>query len=97
MYAHPARAEGVSLGLSFGRIDYKVGQDKAKITRSLLEAAKKAKTVTNLVFLSSAGCDYAEKDKQPRLREFIALETLAMAAKSDTSSEQTGHSPCIVR
>ncbi|KAJ7844704.1 NAD(P)-binding protein [Mycena leptocephala] len=72
-------------------------KDKAKITRSLLEAAKKAKTVTNLVFLSSAGCDYAEKDKQPRLREFIALETLAMAAKSDTSSEQTGHSPCIVR
>ncbi|KAJ7500811.1 hypothetical protein B0H11DRAFT_1994558 [Mycena galericulata] len=72
-------------------------KDKAKITRALLETAKKAKTVTNLVFLSSAGCDYAEKDKQPRLREFIALETLAMAAKSDTSAAQTGHSPCIVR
>ncbi|KAJ7137361.1 hypothetical protein C8R43DRAFT_1238895 [Mycena crocata] len=72
-------------------------KDKAKITRALLEAAKKAKTVTNLVFLSSAGCDYAEKAKQPRLREFIELEALAMAAKSDTSTEQTGHSPCIVR
>ncbi|KAJ6577825.1 hypothetical protein B0H19DRAFT_1253131 [Mycena capillaripes] len=72
-------------------------KDKVKITRSLLEMAKKSKTVTNLVFLSSAGCDYADKDKQPRLREFIELETLAMAAKSDTSSEQTGHSPCIVR
>ncbi|KAJ7477917.1 hypothetical protein B0H11DRAFT_2028734 [Mycena galericulata] len=72
-------------------------KDKAKITRALLETAKKAKTVTNLVFLSSAGCDYAEKDTQPRLREFIALETLAMAAKSDTSAAQTGHSPCIVR
>jgi hypothetical protein len=59
--------------------------------------AKKAKTVTNLVLLSSAGCDYAEKHKQPRLREFIEIETLAMAAKSNTSSEQTGHSPCIVR
>jgi hypothetical protein len=63
----------------------------------LLETAKKAKTVNNVVFLSSAGCDYAEKDNQPRLREFIELETLAMAAKSDTSTEQTGHSPCIVR
>ncbi|EIN05646.1 NAD(P)-binding protein [Punctularia strigosozonata HHB-11173 SS5] len=72
-------------------------KDKAKITRTLLEAAKKAKSVTNLVFLSSAGCDYAEKDKQPRLREFIELETLAMAAKSDSSSEDTGHSPCIIR
>ncbi|KAJ7055526.1 NAD(P)-binding protein [Mycena amicta] len=72
-------------------------KDKAKITAALLAAAKKAKSVTNLVLLSSAGCDYAEKDKQPRLREFIELETLAMAAKSDTSSEQTGHSPCIVR
>jgi hypothetical protein len=72
-------------------------QDKAKITRTLLEAAKKAKTVKNTVFLSSAGCDYADKDKQPRLREFIELEELAMAAKSDPESGDTGHSPCIIR
>lgn len=72
-------------------------KDKAKITRTLLEAAKKAKTVTNMVFLSSAGCDYAERDKQPRLREFIDLEHLAMQPKSDPSTGDTGHSPCVIR
>ncbi|KAL1741431.1 hypothetical protein HDZ31DRAFT_45457 [Schizophyllum fasciatum] len=72
-------------------------KDKAQITKTLLTAAKKAKSVTNLVFLSSAGCDYAERDKQPRLREFIDLEKLAMEAKSDPSTGDTGHSPCIIR
>lgn len=72
-------------------------KDKAKITRTLLEAAKKAKSVTNMVFLSSAGCDYAERDKQPRLREFIDLEALAMQPKSDPSTGDTGHSPCVIR
>ncbi|KAI0753734.1 hypothetical protein C8Q74DRAFT_1211348 [Fomes fomentarius] len=72
-------------------------KDKAKITRQLLEAAKKAQTVTNLVLLSSAGADYAERDKQPRLREFIDLETLAMQPKGDPSTGDTGHSPCIIR
>lgn len=50
-----------------------------------------------MVFLSSAGADYAEKDKQPRLREFIELEHLAMSAKSDESAGSTGHSTCIIR
>ncbi|TFK81930.1 NAD(P)-binding protein [Polyporus arcularius HHB13444] len=72
-------------------------KDKAKITRQLLEAAKKAKTVQNLVLLSSAGADYAERDKQPRLREFIDLEVLAMQPKGDPSTGDTGHSPCIIR
>ncbi|KAI0684966.1 NAD-P-binding protein [Cerioporus squamosus] len=72
-------------------------KDKAKITRQLLEAAKKAKTVQNLVLLSSAGADYAERDKQPRLREFIDLEVLAMQPKGDESTGDTGHSPCIIR
>ncbi|TRM60613.1 hypothetical protein BD626DRAFT_549593 [Schizophyllum amplum] len=72
-------------------------KDKAKITATLLKAAKKAKSVTNLVFLSSAGCDYAERDKQPRLREFIDLEKLAMESKSDPNTGDTGHSPCIIR
>ncbi|KZV81010.1 NAD(P)-binding protein [Exidia glandulosa HHB12029] len=72
-------------------------KDKAKITRTLLEASKKAKTVRNLVFLSSVGCDYAERDKQPRLREFIDLEALAMQPKGLTETELTGHSPCVVR
>lgn len=43
-------------------------KDKAKITRTLLEATKKAQTVTNMVFLR-------------RLREFI--DPLAMQPKSD--------------
>ncbi|KAI9061928.1 NAD-P-binding protein [Trametes sanguinea] len=72
-------------------------KDKAKITRTLLEAAKKAKTVQNLVLLSSAGADYAERDKQPRLREFIDLEALAMQPKGDPATGDTGHSPCVIR
>ncbi|RPD58586.1 NAD-P-binding protein, partial [Lentinus tigrinus ALCF2SS1-7] len=72
-------------------------KDKAKITRQLIDAAKKAKTVQNLVFLSSVGADYAERDKQPRLREFIDLEVLAMQPKGDPSTGDTGHSPCIIR
>ncbi|KAI0351198.1 NAD-P-binding protein [Trametes cingulata] len=72
-------------------------KDKAKITRSLLEAAKKAKTAQNLVLLSSAGADYAERDKQPRLREFIDLEALAMQPKGDPATGDTGHSPCVIR
>ncbi|BGP02879.1 hypothetical protein NBRC10513v2_006604 [Rhodotorula toruloides] len=72
-------------------------KDKAKLVKQILELGKKSKSVKNLVFLSSAGCDYAERDKQPHLREFIHLEVLAMAPKSDESTGETGHSPCIVR
>ena len=95
-------------------------QDKLDLVKQVLEVGKKAKNVQNLVFVSSAGCDYAERDKQPHLREFIDLEVralalprlaalgalglthgrlqvLAMAPKSDPSTEDTGHSPCIVR
>ncbi|KAH8077488.1 hypothetical protein BXZ70DRAFT_962536 [Cristinia sonorae] len=72
-------------------------KDKAKITKTLLTAAKTATTVTNTVFLSSAGADYAERDTQPRLREFIDLEALAMQPKQDSSTGDTGHSTCVVR
>ncbi|KAI0688597.1 hypothetical protein BC835DRAFT_1284307 [Cytidiella melzeri] len=72
-------------------------KDKAKITRTLLQVAQEAKTVTNLVFLSSVGCDFAEHSKQPRLREFIELEALALQPKSDPESGDTGHSPCVIR
>ncbi|KAL7278444.1 hypothetical protein ACG7TL_007441 [Trametes sanguinea] len=72
-------------------------KDKAKITRTLLEAAKKAQTVQSLVLLSSAGADYAERDAQPRLREFIDLEALAMQPKGDPATGDTGHSPCVIR
>jgi hypothetical protein len=33
----------------------------------------------------------------PELLDFLDMELLAMAAKSDTSAGDTGHSPCIVR
>lgn len=70
-------------------------QDKVEITQELIEATKRA-GIPNVCFISSAGCDLADPQKQPRLREFIELETLVMAAKGDTSTE-TGHSPVIIR
>ena len=69
--------------------------DKFDITEELIEATKKA-NVPNVCFLSSAGCDLAERDKQPRLREFIDLEVRFMASKGDPSTS-TGHSPVIIR
>lgn len=70
-------------------------QDKFDIMVELIEAAKKA-NIPNVCFVSSAGCDLAERDKQPRLREFIDLEAMFMAAKGDPSTS-TGHSPVVVR
>ncbi|EIW57018.1 uncharacterized protein TRAVEDRAFT_49827 [Trametes versicolor FP-101664 SS1] len=70
-------------------------KDKANITHTLIEAAKKAKpSKTSSSSLSSASADYAEYFTQPRLREFIDLETFARHPKGDTSSGDTGHSPC---
>jgi hypothetical protein len=70
-------------------------KEKFDITVELINATKKA-NVPNVLFISSAGCDVAERDKQPQLREFIDLECLVMAAKGDGSTS-TGHSPCIIR
>ncbi|PIL26453.1 hypothetical protein GSI_12211 [Ganoderma sinense ZZ0214-1] len=72
-------------------------KDKSQITRTLIEAARKAQTVQNLVLLSSAGCDYAERDTQPHLREFIDLEALVMQPKGEPDTSDAGHSMCIVR
>jgi hypothetical protein len=69
--------------------------DKYDITAELIEAAKKA-SIPNVCFISSAGCDLAEREKQPRLREFIDLEALAMASKGDPSTS-TGQSPVVIR
>lgn len=69
--------------------------DKFDITAELIEAGKKA-NVTNICFISSAGADLAERNKQPRLREFIDLETLFMSSKVDASTS-AGHSPVIIR
>jgi hypothetical protein len=70
-------------------------RDKIDITAEMIEAAKRA-NVPNVVFLSAAGCDLAERDKQPRLREFIHLETLFLSTKGDPSS-MTGHCPVVIR
>jgi len=72
-------------------------KDKMHLSKTLVEAAKHAKSVTNLVLLSSAGCDVAERHTQPRMREFIDLETMAMQPKSMAETGDTGHSPCIIR
>ncbi|KAL4749332.1 hypothetical protein BDW72DRAFT_194960 [Aspergillus terricola var. indicus] len=68
---------------------------KYDITVELIEATKQA-GIPNVCFLSSAGCDLAERDKQPNLRQFIDLEALFMASKGDASTS-TGHSPVVIR
>lgn len=70
-------------------------KEKFDVTMELIEATKKA-GVPNVCFISSAGCDLAERNKQPRLREFIDLECHVMATKGDASTA-TGHSPVIIR
>ncbi|GAA5886322.1 hypothetical protein JCM6882_001604 [Rhodosporidiobolus microsporus] len=86
-----------SMGIDTALIIPPARADKYEQVKQFLELAKQAKTVQNVVLLSSAGADYAEREKQPRLREFIDLEVLAMQPKSDPSTEDTGHSPCVVR
>ncbi|KAL2756587.1 hypothetical protein ACRALDRAFT_2041242 [Sodiomyces alcalophilus JCM 7366] len=69
--------------------------EKFDIAAELVRAAKKA-GVPNVCLISSAGCDYADPKKQPRLREFIDLEALTLAAKGDPSTA-LGHSPVVIR
>jgi hypothetical protein len=69
--------------------------DKFDIAAELSSAAKKA-GVNNMLLISAAGCDYAERDKQPRLREFIDLETLVLSSKGEADTP-LGNSPCVIR
>ncbi|KAK0643352.1 hypothetical protein B0T16DRAFT_332911 [Cercophora newfieldiana] len=69
---------------------------KFDISIELANGAKKSGTVQNVLLISSAGCDYAERDQQPRLREFIDIESLVLSTKGDASTE-LGHSPCVIR
>jgi len=68
---------------------------KLDLTTELIEAAKKA-NIPNVCFISSAGCDLAERDRQPRLREFIDLEARILSCKGDPMTA-TGHSPAVIR
>ncbi|KAF7717587.1 Uncharacterized protein PECH_007595 [Penicillium ucsense] len=70
-------------------------EHKYDLTTELIEAAKKA-NVPNVCFISSAGCDLAERNRQPRLREFIDLETRVLSCKGN-SMTSTGHSPVVIR
>jgi len=70
-------------------------KEKFDICVELVNAAKKA-NIPNVLLISSAGCDLAERDKQPRLREFVDIETLVLSTKGD-STTSTGHSPCVIR
>ncbi|KHN96821.1 NAD(P)-binding domain protein [Metarhizium album ARSEF 1941] len=69
--------------------------NKLDMCAELVEAAGKAR-VSNVCLISSAGCDYADPKRQPRLREFIDLEALVLAAKGDAGTP-TGTSPCVIR
>jgi len=69
--------------------------DRVDITLELVEAAKKA-GVSNVLLISSAGCDYADTQKQPRLREFIDIESTVLANKGDPAAP-LAHSPCVIR
>jgi hypothetical protein len=69
--------------------------DKVDVTVELIEASKKA-NVPNVCFISAAGCDLAERSVQPRLREFIDLESLFMKTKGDPTTA-AGRSPVIIR
>ncbi|OAQ57997.1 hypothetical protein VFPPC_17049 [Pochonia chlamydosporia 170] len=70
-------------------------QNKLDVCAELVDAAKTAQA-TNVCLISSAGCDYADPKRQPRLREFIDLEALVLQAKGDASTP-TGGSPCVIR
>ncbi|KAF8244922.1 NAD(P)-binding protein [Wilcoxina mikolae CBS 423.85] len=68
---------------------------KLEASKEMVEASKAA-GIKNVVLISSAGCDMAEREKQPRLREFVDIENLVMKTKGEKDTE-TGHSPCIIR
>lgn len=70
-------------------------ENKLEVTKELIETARQA-DVPNSLLISSAGADLADPQKQPRLREFIEIETLFMAAKGDKETK-LGQSPCVIR
>jgi nucleoside-diphosphate-sugar epimerase len=70
-------------------------KDKVDITMELIAAARKA-NVKNGLLISSVGCDLAERDKQPRLREFIDIEAKFLESKG-VDGTMLGQSPCVIR
>jgi hypothetical protein len=70
-------------------------KDKFDIVIELSSAAGKA-GIQNVLLLSSVGCDLADPQKQPRLREFIEMEAKVLSSKGDPNTP-LGHSPCVIR
>jgi hypothetical protein len=70
-------------------------KDSYDMTLELIEATKKA-NIPNVCFVSCAGCDLAERDRQPLLRSVIDLEVKVLGAKGDPNTA-TGHSPVVIR
>lgn len=70
-------------------------KDKYEITLELIQATSKA-SVPNVCFISSAGADLAERDKQPKLRQFVDLESVFLSTKGDAATA-AGHSPVVIR
>ncbi|KAA8903282.1 hypothetical protein FN846DRAFT_62753 [Sphaerosporella brunnea] len=68
---------------------------KLEAVKEMVEATKKA-GIANMVLLSSAGADMAERDKQQKLREFVDIEVEVMKSKEDTTTA-AGHCPCLIR
>ncbi|KAI5800477.1 hypothetical protein FPQ18DRAFT_252693 [Pyronema domesticum] len=59
--------------------------------------ATKGAGIQSVVLISAAGCDVAEKDKQPRVREFIEIEHMMMKMKGEPETGDAGHSQAIIR
>ncbi|KAL3462099.1 hypothetical protein BJX64DRAFT_259622 [Aspergillus heterothallicus] len=70
-------------------------KDAFDITTNLITATKQA-NIPNVCFISSGGCDLAERDAQPLLRSVIDLEAKVLEAKGDAETS-TGHSPVVIR
>lgn len=68
-------------------------EDKLELTLELIRAAKRA-GVSNVLLISSAGAEYATKEKQPYLREFMELETAVLSATGEQGSVR---SSCVIR
>lgn len=70
-------------------------EDKLELTREMLEVARDG-DVPNSLLISSAGCDLADPEKEPNLRQFIEIENMFMEPKGDKETK-LGTCPVVIR
>lgn len=70
--------------------------DRRELTLEMLAAAKEA-GVRNVLFVSAAGCDMADEQTQPRLREFTHLESSVLECKGDPEVNNGHYSLAVLR